>query len=142
MTRTIGIMIVVLAMCGTSQAEDKPAGHSTELEASVKAPSDQPTGRHPFILSGQSNMYHLKPDASFIVSGRLSDCGGEKWTKFREAQVKYAEDRPYCEWVDTDDLNDSVKNGKAVNGLRYTKEGYAILGQRFAEKAIALIEKK
>lgn len=84
----------------------------------------------------------LKIDSMNIVIGRLSDYGGEKWTKFREGQVEYAEEHPNCEWVNTDDLNDKVKDdGTVQNDLHYTQEGYKILAQRFAEKAIALIEK-
>jgi len=82
----------------------------------------------------------LKIKSINIVIGRLSDYGGEKWTKFRDAQVKYAKDTPNCVWVNTDDLNDKIKDGKTKNDLHYTKEGYKILGQRFAEKAISLIK--
>ena len=53
-----------------------------------------------------------------------------------------SEDNPNVEWVNTDDLNDTEKGGQKKNDLHYTKEGYKILGQRFAEKAIALIKKK
>jgi len=44
--------------------------------------------------------------------------------------------------VNTDDLNDKSKDGKTTNGLHYTEEGYKLLGQRFAEKAITLIKKE
>ena len=89
----------------------------------------------------------LKVDSLNIVIGRLSDYGlgtkrKKEWVAMRELQVKLAEEDPNVEWVNTDDLNDKVKNGKMQNDLHYTKEGYKILGQRFAEKAIALIKKK
>jgi len=45
--------------------------------------------------------------------------------------------------VDTDDLNDGKKTNKGEeikNDLHYSADGYKILGQRFAGKAIALIE--
>lgn len=83
-----------------------------------------------------------------IVIGRLSDYGStiekkESWMKMRDLQVKYAEERDDCEWVNTDDLNDMTgKDGGAKNDLHYTKQGYITLGKRFAEKAIALIKKQ
>jgi hypothetical protein len=43
--------------------------------------------------------------------------------------------------VDTDDLNDRELDGKKINDLHYTKEGYRILGERFARRAIGLIKK-
>lgn len=86
----------------------------------------------------------LNIDSMNIVIGRLSDFGIENpsWVKLRQLQVKYAEDNPNCEWVNTDDLNDMIKNGEPKNGLHYTEEGYDLLGERFAGKAIALIETK
>jgi Carbohydrate esterase, sialic acid-specific acetylesterase len=86
----------------------------------------------------------LKIESMNIVIGRLSDCGMDnpEWVKMRELQVKYAEGHPNCAWVNTDDLNDKKKDdGKIENALHYTEEGYKILGERFAEKAIALIKK-
>lgn len=85
----------------------------------------------------------LKITSINIVIGRLSDYGmnNPEWVKMRKLQVKYAEDTPNCEWVDCDDLNDFTENGETRNGLHYTKDGYKILGQRFAEKAIELIKK-
>ena len=79
-----------------------------------------------------------------VVIGRLSDYGmnNPNWVKMRELQVKYAEANPNCEWVNCDDLNDVTKNGEKTNGLHYTEEGYKTLEQRFAEKAIKLINNK
>ena len=79
----------------------------------------------------------LKRDDIHFVIGRISDfdmddSGYPHWTKVREAQVKVAESDPNVAWIDTDDLN-----GKG-NGLHYGA-GYAELGKRFAEKAIAMI---
>lgn len=85
----------------------------------------------------------LKTDSINIVIGRLSDKGMDSptWVRLRELQVKYAEDHPNCEWVNTDDLNDTKKaDGTVHNDLHYTEEGYKTLGQRFAEQAIALIK--
>lgn len=80
-----------------------------------------------------------RKDVNFVI-GRLSDhLSGSKrapdWDVVRKAQVAVAEGSPRGAWVDTDDLNGPK------NGLHYTKSGYAELGKRFAEKAIALIKK-
>lgn len=83
-------------------------------------------------------------DVNFVI-GRISDFGNTKnnkeyWEAVREAEVKVAEADPRGAWVDTDDLNDVDKDGKKVDGLHYTKEGYVTLGKRFAEKSIALVK--
>ncbi len=75
-----------------------------------------------------------------VVLGRISDYGNEDqtrpgWNTIRAAQVAFADADPKRRaWVDTDDLNGNK------NGLHYTKEGYVALGERFARKAIELIE--
>ena len=74
------------------------------------------------------------------VIGRLSDFGLNNegfphWAMVRQAQVEVAEADPRCDSVDTDDLN-----GKG-NALHYTKEGYHVLGKRFAEKSIEQIKR-
>lgn len=77
-----------------------------------------------------------------VVVGRISDYGNpgggnerEGWMPVREALVAFAvKDKANRAWVDTDDLN-----GKH-DGLHYDKDGYQVLGERFAEKAIALIK--
>lgn len=76
-----------------------------------------------------------------FVIGRLSDFDMEDkrhphWPMVRDEQVALAESDPLGAWVDTDDLND--KNGK--DDLHYTRDGYKELGQRFADKAIALVK--
>jgi hypothetical protein len=82
-----------------------------------------------------------------VVIGRISDFGNGKfdgeWDKVREAQVKTADDDPLAAWIDTDDLNNkySGKAGRIIDDLHYTKDGFKILGERFAEKAIELIKK-
>ncbi len=84
----------------------------------------------------------LRSDLKFenlnFVIGRLSDFDNDNkryphWTKVRETQVSVADSSQRGSWVDTDDLNGPN------NGLHYTKDGYKTLGQRFADKAIALI---
>lgn len=82
----------------------------------------------------------LKHKDIAVVVGRLSDHlkNDAGWDAVRAAQEKIAADEPLGAWVDTDDLNDL--NGK--NDLHYTKDGYAKLGQRFADSAIKLIRKQ
>lgn len=80
-----------------------------------------------------------------FVIGRISDArmDNPKWVKIRDIQVKLAEDARNGAWINTDDLNDRKgKDGKMSNGIHYSKDGYKILGERFAEKAIELIGKK
>jgi hypothetical protein len=90
----------------------------------------------------------LKQENIYMIIGRLTDFDmqNEKWphwTKIRDIQVKVGESNPKFAWINTDDLNTGIdNNGKEVtNDLHLTKEGYKILGERFAEKAIELIQK-
>ncbi len=59
----------------------------------------------------------------------------------RDIQMKVGESNPRFGWINTDDLNDGKdKNGKdIINNLHMSEEGYRIMGERFAEKAIQLI---
>lgn len=82
----------------------------------------------------------LKRDDVNVVIGRLNDHDMNNkskphWTMVRDAQLQAVKEMPRADWVDTDDLNGSN------NGIHATKEGFTTLGQRFAEKAIALIKK-
>lgn len=92
----------------------------------------------------------LEADLAFqkinVVIGRISDSGldgkrSQGSLTIRRIQQEFAEAHPRGAWVDTDDLNDKKDGEKTVNDLHYTKEGYVILGTRFAEKAIVLIQK-
>lgn len=92
----------------------------------------------------------LQADLSFddlnVVIGRISDSGLDNPKRLqgrltiRRVQQEFAEAHPRGAWVDTDDLNDREVDGKLIHDLHYTKEGYRILGARFAEKAIELIK--
>lgn len=82
------------------------------------------------------------------VIGRLSDFDLQNkkyphWTMIREVQVKVAQSNPLFDWVNTDDLNDGLDKKQRLlkNGLHMSIEGYKIMGLRFAEKAIELIER-
>ena len=83
-----------------------------------------------------------------FVIGRLSDFDMADtryphWTQVRRVQVALAEADPRGAWVNTDDLNDGLnKQGREIsNDLHYSVEGYKTLGQRFADKAIALVRR-
>ena len=85
-------------------------------------------------------------DINFII-GRLSDFGMSNeeyphWIMIRDIQVKVAESNPRFDWINTDDLNDGVnRRGKEIkNDLHMSAEGYVIMGKRFADKSIQLIE--
>lgn len=81
-----------------------------------------------------------------IVIGRISDSGLDNPKRLegrlniRKVQKAFAESHPRGAWVDTDDLNDRKVDGKVIHDLHYTKEGYRILGARFAKEAIGLIK--
>jgi len=84
-----------------------------------------------------------RPDLNVVI-GRISDHDpGEKWRAGWEAvrgiHVKVANEDPHGAWVDTDDTNNKMKNGKPNDDLHYTKEGYALFGQRLARQAVRLI---
>jgi hypothetical protein len=80
------------------------------------------------------------------VIGRLSDWGmkNEEWKAVRDVQVKLAEKDDDGQWINTDDLNDgkNKKGKKVTNDFHYCVAGYKTLGERFAERSIALIQGK
>ena len=81
-----------------------------------------------------------QPNMNFVI-GRLSDFStAEEWEAVRKTQVTLAEKDKRGAWVDCDDLNNKEKNGVKRDDLHYTKEGYELLGRRFARQAKALIE--
>ena len=85
-----------------------------------------------------------QPEMNFVI-GRLSDFGPEsnkEWQAVRQVQVEISQQDKRGAWVDCDDLNDKEKNGQKRNDLHYTKEGYALLGRRYARQAKARIESK
>lgn len=42
--------------------------------------------------------------------------------------------------MDTDDGNNKERNGKPVNDLHYTKEGYQLFGGRLARQAVRILK--
>jgi len=86
-----------------------------------------------------------RSDINFVI-GRISDfdMNNERyphWTMVRDIQVKVAESNPRFVWVNTDDLNDGVnRRGREIkDDLHMSGEGYKIMGKRFAEESIELI---
>ncbi len=81
----------------------------------------------------------------YFVIGRISDFGlsseqHEHWQRVRDAQVSLGQMNNGA-WIDTDDLNGGDADNP--NGeLHYPPDGAMILGQRFAEKAIALSNRR
>jgi Carbohydrate esterase, sialic acid-specific acetylesterase len=112
--------------------------------------ADWVTGPDRYADSFKGILAQLKSDLKLesidFVIGRISDAKSDvpSWVKIREVQVKLAEDDPHGAWINTDDLNDRVdkKTGEKVNDTHYNGKGLKILGERFAEKAIGLIEKQ
>jgi|AntRauTorckE6833_2_1112554.scaffolds.fasta_scaffold11285_2 hypothetical protein len=102
-----------------------------------------------YAKSFKAILDQLKKDLSLkeinFVLGRISDFdmtdkSYPHWTKIREIQMQIAEADPKGAWVDTDEMNGGGK-GTSGGGLHYSGSGYKALGQRFAEEAIALINK-
>ena len=89
----------------------------------------------------KSNLEH--PNLNFVI-GRISDAAPERpsWVAVRKAQHEIADEDLRGGWVDVDDLNNREKDGEIINAVHYTKEGYVILGQRFARQGHALVTGK
>ena len=86
-----------------------------------------------------------RPDMNIVI-GRLSDASPDSpgWVALRKIQVEIADEDPSGAWVDCDDLNSrkDKKTGKIIDAVHYSREGYAVLGQRFAAQGYALIKGK
>jgi len=79
-----------------------------------------------------------RDEVNFVIgrlgSGQLDGGRYPHWAMIRNAQVKLADNSQRGAWIDTDDC--PLKGDK----LHYTADGYKMMGQRFAEKAIELIK--
>ena len=84
-------------------------------------------------------------DDLYFVIGRISDYGRggpqhEHWQGVRDAQVRLVNHRRGA-WIDTDDLNGGDAN--QPNGdIHFPRQGAVVLGRRFADKAIELIDRQ
>ncbi len=75
-----------------------------------------------------------RDDINFVI-GRLNDPKNKMrkyphWAMIRQAQMEVSDQTPRGDWINTDDLGTKV---------HYSDEGYRMMGERFAEKAIELI---
>jgi len=85
----------------------------------------------------------LGRDDLYFVIGRINDYArsrpdNEHWRHVRETQVKLGNTKGNA-WIDTDDLNGGDAD-QPNGGIHFPREGAASLGQRFANKAIELID--
>ena len=81
-----------------------------------------------------------RDDLNFVLGrisdARLSDDSDPGWRRVRQVQVKIAEEAPWGEWINTDDLNGPNDD------LHYPGEFQSQLGSRFADQAIDLIRRR
>ncbi len=84
-----------------------------------------------------------RPDMNIVI-GRIGDYALDRpsCVAVRKAQREIADEDPRGGWVDVDDLNNKQVNGEVKSVVHYTKEGYELLGRRFARQGYALITGK
>jgi hypothetical protein len=131
-----------VAFCWMQGERDSRERHSAVYERSLRA-----------LFAQLRNDFENVPVV--FVLGRLSDFGkGNKqrlypeWEEVIAAQEAVAKNTPNCIIIDTDDLNTgpskpnwkTKKISQYVDDLHMSAEGYKILGTRFAEAAIRLLE--
>ncbi len=136
------------------------------IEAAMAAAKDQSFDTVGFIwMQGESDannrlsevyeesfvklIKHLEKDLGrddlYFVIGRINDYArsrpdNEHWKRVRETQIKLGKTRGNA-WIDTDDLNGGDAN-RPDGDIHFPREGAEIVGQRFADKAMELIDKK
>ena len=86
-------------------------------------------------LLGRMKIDLDRKNIGFVI-GRINDSfmNEPPWKAMRDVQVKLAENADHGAWVDTDDLSEPD------DGVHFPKEKYPSLGNRFADKAIDLIQ--
>jgi len=84
-----------------------------------------------------------RPDMNIVI-GRIGDYALDRpsCVAVRKAQREIGNEDPRGAWVDVDDLNNRMVKGKMQSVVHYNKEGYVILGQRFARQGYALVTRK
>ncbi len=107
----------------------------------------RPDGTQPKFLLGYGKAEAEKKLAALTIlwksiegRGGCTKASNAPWEAVRQAQVSLSKGDPLGAWVDCDDLNNKERNGVAFDDLHYTKEGYELLGRRYARQAKALIE--
>lgn len=93
------------------------------------------SGKHLFILSGQSNMQSHKPNEAFTPA-IVKEFGKDNAIIVQDAQGG----QPLCRW-DKTWKSPKGEKPKQSGELHYSAEGYKTLGKRFAAKSIELIKK-
>jgi len=140
---TAGKKPQAIAFCWIQGERDARERHSAVYEKSLKK-----------LFQQLENDF---PDTPIVfVIGKLSDFGKDnkqafypEWEEVCRAQEKVALDTPRCTIFSTDDLNtgDSPPHWKTkkisqrVDDLHMSAEGYRIMGERFAEESIQLLNK-
>ena len=84
-----------------------------------------------------------RPDMNIVI-GRIGDYALDRpsCVAVRKVQREIVNEDPRGAWVDVDDLNNKEINGKIESVVHYTKEGYELLGRRFARQGYALVTGK
>jgi len=124
-----GEQIATVTFLWMQGERDAKEGHGKVYEQSFRS------------LLGQLKKDLGRDDVAFVI-GRISDHSLKTegkhphWPLVRDAQVKLGESDPLGAWVDTDDLNGGG------DSLHYGAAGYRKLGERFAEAAIRLVNKR
>lgn len=140
---TKGAKPKAIAFCWMQGERDARERHSAVYESSLKQLFSQLKEDFPGI-------------PMVFVIGKLSDFGKDnkqefypEWEEVCRAQEKVAGDTPNCTIVRTDDLNTGASPPhwktktvtQRVDDLHMSADGYKILGSRFAEESIKLLQK-
>ena len=140
---TKGVKPKAVAFCWMQGERDSRERHSAVYEKSLKQ------------LFAQLKADFPDTPMVFVI-GKLSDFGKDnkqpfypEWEEVSAAQEKVARDTANCKLIISDDLNtgDSPPNWKTgkvsqrIDDLHMSAEGYKILGTRFAEASIDLLNK-
>ena len=81
-----------------------------------------------------------RPDMNVVI-GRIGDYALDRpsCVAVRKVQREIIDEDPRGAWVDVDDLNNKEIKGEIKSVVHYTKEGYELLGRRFARQGKALV---
>jgi len=87
----------------------------------------------------------LRRNEMYYVIGRINDYArnrpdNEHWHRVRDTQVRLGQHRGTA-WINTDDLNGGDAD-QPDGDIHFPRQGAMILGRRFADKAMELIDKQ
>jgi lysophospholipase L1-like esterase len=140
---TKGAKPKAIAFCWMQGERDARERHSAVYERSLKQLFSQLKEDFPGI-------------PMVFVIGKLSDFGKDnkqqfypEWEEICLAQERVAADTPNCTIIRTDDLNTGAspphwktkKVTQRIDDLHMSADGYKIIGSRFAEESIKLLQK-